>query len=149
MQEYVKGERERKTTSCVHDIIFIANIYKLHSEEGDNLIATSTIQSANAFNNDKHFWPMKIRSPCVWPTGACLYESGSSATPVGVSDADPPEVLRLTLIISPRPSHLRQNPTRLRIFWVMELDKMDENDWKYHGEGNKSIVVSHLQVSVQ
>uniref|UniRef100_A0A671TA07 Inositol-pentakisphosphate 2-kinase n=1 Tax=Sinocyclocheilus anshuiensis TaxID=1608454 RepID=A0A671TA07_9TELE len=28
----------------------------------------------------------------------------------------------------------------------MELDKMDENDWKYHGEGNKSLVVSHLQV---
>uniref|UniRef100_A0A672NKF8 Inositol-pentakisphosphate 2-kinase n=1 Tax=Sinocyclocheilus grahami TaxID=75366 RepID=A0A672NKF8_SINGR len=27
----------------------------------------------------------------------------------------------------------------------MELDKMDENDWKYHGEGNKSLVVSHLQ----
>uniref|UniRef100_A0A3Q0RSH3 Inositol-pentakisphosphate 2-kinase n=1 Tax=Amphilophus citrinellus TaxID=61819 RepID=A0A3Q0RSH3_AMPCI len=26
----------------------------------------------------------------------------------------------------------------------MELDKMDENDWKYHGEGNKSLVVSHL-----
>lgn len=31
----------------------------------------------------------------------------------------------------------------------MELDKMDENDWKYHGEGNKSLVVSHLQVSVE
>lgn len=30
---------------------------------------------------------------------------------------------------------------------VMELDKMDENDWKYHGEGNKSLVVSHVQVS--
>uniref|UniRef100_A0A4W6CDM0 Inositol-pentakisphosphate 2-kinase n=1 Tax=Lates calcarifer TaxID=8187 RepID=A0A4W6CDM0_LATCA len=29
----------------------------------------------------------------------------------------------------------------------MELDKMDENDWKYHGEGNKSLVVSHVQVS--
>uniref|UniRef100_A0A3Q3KSG3 Inositol-pentakisphosphate 2-kinase n=1 Tax=Monopterus albus TaxID=43700 RepID=A0A3Q3KSG3_MONAL len=29
----------------------------------------------------------------------------------------------------------------------MELDKMDENDWKYHGEGNKSLVVSHIQVS--
>uniref|UniRef100_A0A665VE62 Inositol-pentakisphosphate 2-kinase n=1 Tax=Echeneis naucrates TaxID=173247 RepID=A0A665VE62_ECHNA len=28
----------------------------------------------------------------------------------------------------------------------MELDKMDENDWKYHGEGNKSLVVSHVQV---
>lgn len=28
---------------------------------------------------------------------------------------------------------------------VMELDKMDENDWKYHGEGNKSLVVSHVQ----
>ncbi|KAL1007820.1 hypothetical protein UPYG_G00092090 [Umbra pygmaea] len=27
----------------------------------------------------------------------------------------------------------------------MELDKMDENDWKYHGEGNKSLVVSHVQ----
>uniref|UniRef100_A0A3P8W5X6 Inositol-pentakisphosphate 2-kinase n=1 Tax=Cynoglossus semilaevis TaxID=244447 RepID=A0A3P8W5X6_CYNSE len=26
----------------------------------------------------------------------------------------------------------------------MEVDKMDENDWKYHGEGNKSLVVSHL-----
>ncbi|CDQ95803.1 unnamed protein product [Oncorhynchus mykiss] len=22
---------------------------------------------------------------------------------------------------------------------------MDENDWKYHGEGNKSLVVSHVQ----
>ncbi|XP_035245242.1 inositol-pentakisphosphate 2-kinase [Anguilla anguilla] len=30
---------------------------------------------------------------------------------------------------------------------VMELDKMDENDWKYHGEGNKSLVVSHSQLS--
>ncbi|XP_026202891.1 inositol-pentakisphosphate 2-kinase [Anabas testudineus] len=29
----------------------------------------------------------------------------------------------------------------------MELDKMDENDWKYHGEGNKSLVVSHVQFS--
>ena len=29
----------------------------------------------------------------------------------------------------------------------MELDKMDENDWKYHGEGNKSLVVCHVQVS--
>ncbi|XP_078139987.1 inositol-pentakisphosphate 2-kinase [Centroberyx gerrardi] len=29
----------------------------------------------------------------------------------------------------------------------MELDKMDENDWKYHGEGNKSLVVSHIQHS--
>ncbi|KAM6927861.1 inositol-pentakisphosphate 2-kinase [Xenentodon cancila] len=29
----------------------------------------------------------------------------------------------------------------------MELDKMDENDWKYHGEGNKSLVVCHVQLS--
>lgn len=29
----------------------------------------------------------------------------------------------------------------------MEVDKMDENDWKYHGEGNKSLVVSHVQVT--
>ncbi|KAM4613279.1 inositol-pentakisphosphate 2-kinase isoform 2-T2 [Polymixia lowei] len=29
----------------------------------------------------------------------------------------------------------------------MELDKMDENDWNYHGEGNKSLVVSHVQNS--
>ncbi|XP_062843228.1 inositol-pentakisphosphate 2-kinase [Trichomycterus rosablanca] len=29
----------------------------------------------------------------------------------------------------------------------MEFDKMDENEWKYHGEGNKSLVVSHLQHS--
>ncbi|KAL4646354.1 inositol-pentakisphosphate 2-kinase-like [Arapaima gigas] len=29
----------------------------------------------------------------------------------------------------------------------MEVEKMDENDWKYHGEGNKSIVVSHAQHS--
>ncbi|XP_053298680.1 LOW QUALITY PROTEIN: inositol-pentakisphosphate 2-kinase [Pleuronectes platessa] len=28
----------------------------------------------------------------------------------------------------------------------MELDKMDENEWKYHGEGNKSLVVSHVQL---
>ncbi|XP_047203175.1 inositol-pentakisphosphate 2-kinase [Girardinichthys multiradiatus] len=27
----------------------------------------------------------------------------------------------------------------------MELGRMDENDWKYHGEGNKSLVVSHVQ----
>ncbi|XP_076012657.1 inositol-pentakisphosphate 2-kinase isoform X2 [Genypterus blacodes] len=26
----------------------------------------------------------------------------------------------------------------------MELDKMDDNEWKYHGEGNKSLVVSHI-----
>ncbi|XP_051551399.1 inositol-pentakisphosphate 2-kinase isoform X2 [Myxocyprinus asiaticus] len=31
----------------------------------------------------------------------------------------------------------------------MELDKMDENDWKYHGEGNKSLVVSHSQTAEQ
>uniref|UniRef100_A0A096M3H3 Inositol-pentakisphosphate 2-kinase n=1 Tax=Poecilia formosa TaxID=48698 RepID=A0A096M3H3_POEFO len=30
----------------------------------------------------------------------------------------------------------------------MELDRMDENDWKYHGEGNKSLVVSHVQKCV-
>ena len=30
---------------------------------------------------------------------------------------------------------------------VMDLvDKMDENEWNYHGEGNKSLVVSHVQV---
>ncbi|KAM8916551.1 inositol-pentakisphosphate 2-kinase isoform 2-T2 [Spinachia spinachia] len=29
----------------------------------------------------------------------------------------------------------------------MELDKMDEKEWKYHGEGNKSLVVSHVQLS--
>ncbi|XP_028680114.1 inositol-pentakisphosphate 2-kinase isoform X1 [Erpetoichthys calabaricus] len=29
----------------------------------------------------------------------------------------------------------------------MELDQMDVNEWKYHGEGNKSLVVSHLQRS--
>ncbi|KAM3621397.1 uncharacterized protein V6R79_010741 [Siganus canaliculatus] len=28
----------------------------------------------------------------------------------------------------------------------MELDKMDEGDWRYHGEGNKSLVVSHVQL---
>lgn len=33
------------------------------------------------------------------------------------------------------------------VIGVMELDKMDENDWKYHGEGNKSLVVSHVQVT--
>ncbi|KAG7226837.1 hypothetical protein INR49_014186 [Caranx melampygus] len=36
---------------------------------------------------------------------------------------------------------------RLVVIGVMELDKMDENDWKYHGEGNKSLVVSHVQIS--
>ncbi|XP_054472792.1 inositol-pentakisphosphate 2-kinase isoform X2 [Anoplopoma fimbria] len=29
----------------------------------------------------------------------------------------------------------------------MEPDKMDENEWKYHGEGNRSLVVSHVQLS--
>ncbi|CAN9511996.1 unnamed protein product [Ophioblennius macclurei] len=29
----------------------------------------------------------------------------------------------------------------------MEVDKMDEKEWKYHGEGNKSLVVSHVQLS--
>ncbi|MBN3325799.1 IPPK kinase, partial [Atractosteus spatula] len=29
----------------------------------------------------------------------------------------------------------------------MEVDKMDENEWKYHGEGNKSLVISHVQHS--
>ncbi|XP_028302062.1 inositol-pentakisphosphate 2-kinase [Gouania willdenowi] len=29
----------------------------------------------------------------------------------------------------------------------MEVDKMNEADWKYHGEGNKSLVVSHVQLS--
>lgn len=28
----------------------------------------------------------------------------------------------------------------------MEVEKMDENEWKYHGEGNQSLVVSHCQV---
>ena len=36
---------------------------------------------------------------------------------------------------------------QLVVVGVMEQDKMDENDWKYHGEGNKSLVVSHVQVS--
>ncbi|KAK5871981.1 hypothetical protein PBY51_012718 [Eleginops maclovinus] len=30
----------------------------------------------------------------------------------------------------------------------MEVDKMDENEWRYHGEGNKSLVVSHVQLSI-
>ncbi|RMC00082.1 hypothetical protein DUI87_23492 [Hirundo rustica rustica] len=29
----------------------------------------------------------------------------------------------------------------------MEVEKMDENEWKYHGEGNQSLVVSHCQRS--
>lgn len=29
----------------------------------------------------------------------------------------------------------------------MEEGKMDENEWSYHGEGNKSLVVAHAQVS--
>lgn len=28
----------------------------------------------------------------------------------------------------------------------MDPDKMDENEWRYHGEGNKSLVVSHIQI---
>uniref|UniRef100_A0A8C6V134 Inositol-pentakisphosphate 2-kinase n=1 Tax=Neogobius melanostomus TaxID=47308 RepID=A0A8C6V134_9GOBI len=31
----------------------------------------------------------------------------------------------------------------------MDSDKMDENDWRYHGEGNKSLVVSHIQVMLR
>ncbi|XP_030062976.1 inositol-pentakisphosphate 2-kinase [Microcaecilia unicolor] len=30
----------------------------------------------------------------------------------------------------------------------MEVEEMDENTWKYHGEGNKSLVVSHVQRNV-
>ncbi|KAE8298804.1 Inositol-pentakisphosphate 2-kinase [Larimichthys crocea] len=29
----------------------------------------------------------------------------------------------------------------------MDVDKMEEKDWKYHGEGNKSLVLSHVQLS--
>ena len=29
----------------------------------------------------------------------------------------------------------------------MDEGKMDENEWRYHGEGNKSLVVAHAQVS--
>ena len=29
----------------------------------------------------------------------------------------------------------------------MDKGKMDENEWGYHGEGNKSLVVAHTQVS--
>lgn len=29
----------------------------------------------------------------------------------------------------------------------MEAEKMDENEWRYHGEGNKSLVVSHRKVT--
>lgn len=29
----------------------------------------------------------------------------------------------------------------------MDAAKMDENEWTYHGEGNKSLVVAHAQVS--
>lgn len=28
---------------------------------------------------------------------------------------------------------------------VMETEKMDENEWDYHGEGNKSMIVAHSQ----
>lgn len=31
--------------------------------------------------------------------------------------------------------------------WGMDQGKMDENEWGYHGEGNKSLVVAHAQVS--
>jgi len=85
----------------------------LHSEAGEHLIDVFRKQSAPAFNNVKHFWPMKNPQPLRLTNQsaeeACPRESGSSATPVGVSDADPPEVLRLTPIISPRVSNLRQN----------------------------------------
>nr|XP_019822138.1 PREDICTED: inositol-pentakisphosphate 2-kinase-like [Bos indicus] len=27
----------------------------------------------------------------------------------------------------------------------MDEGKMDENEWRYHGEGNKSLVVAHAQ----
>ncbi|XP_072277347.1 inositol-pentakisphosphate 2-kinase [Pyxicephalus adspersus] len=30
----------------------------------------------------------------------------------------------------------------------MEADKMDENEWDYHGEGNKSLIVAHSQKCV-
>lgn len=32
---------------------------------------------------------------------------------------------------------------------AMQLDKMDENDWMYHGEGNKNLVVAHVKVTRQ
>uniref|UniRef100_A0A1Y7VNV4 Inositol 1,3,4,5,6-pentakisphosphate 2-kinase n=1 Tax=Mus musculus TaxID=10090 RepID=A0A1Y7VNV4_MOUSE len=31
----------------------------------------------------------------------------------------------------------------------MEEGKMDENEWSYHGEGNKSLVVAHAQQHLQ
>lgn len=30
---------------------------------------------------------------------------------------------------------------------AMQLDKMDENEWTYHGEGNKNLVVAHVKVT--
>lgn len=31
--------------------------------------------------------------------------------------------------------------------FVGVMDKMDENEWKYHGEGNKNLVVAHVKVT--
>lgn len=38
-------------------------------------------------------------------------------------------------------------PRGARVVRGMDEAKMDENEWRYHGEGNKSLVVAHAQVS--
>ncbi len=148
-----RTEKRRNTAIMRSWHHFIDADYKLPSVEDDHLIVTFSIQSADEFNNDKHFWPMRNRNPCAWPMRA---QRGRVLTKAVV--ALHPSVCQTRILQkfcawpwSSRPEYqiCAKPPVSLRFFWVMELDKMDENDWKYHGEGNKSLVVSHLQVSVQ
>lgn len=41
----------------------------------------------------------------------------------------------------------REQKAELLLDGAMQLDKMEENDWKYHGEGNKNLVVAHVKVT--
>lgn len=63
------------------------------------------------------------------------------------STASSQQVPRRRTVLSPSVVCAGLPGVRLVLCGVMELDRMDENDWKYHGEGNKSLVVSHVQVN--
>ncbi|KAG7278240.1 hypothetical protein CRUP_012736 [Coryphaenoides rupestris] len=48
---------------------------------------------------------------------------------------------------APPPPPRRPSPPGAPLCAMEAADNMDETEWKYHGEGNKSLVVSHVQMS--
>lgn len=82
--------------------------------------------------------------------------SGGPSLPVGLAGrrrrqltgAPPPSPLPTARLVPRRTVDPSSRPCKAPgPLWGMDQGKMDENEWGYHGEGNKSLVVAHAQVS--